>query len=162
MKDNMPNEPYGIALLVEAPTSHLAREKAVETLTEKRQLTWGRAWSDFSLMFVEPVRASSQEGQAILREHWIRYMKRCVEDVGIVMDQLEPYWREGKVEAPTEVLNQMEFRTSCYRLGLFDGWPITIYDPTGLGVTFAGNLQEIIQQDEQGRLLWVISAQVSD
>jgi len=147
------NGEYTVLMLVEAETPQLARESAVGELMTK-VVAERFSLNGFSLSYLVPVKATSEEGHALIEEVWIEYLKQNVSDLQIVMHELAPHITDE--EPPLEVLEDWGVRAACLRIGTITSWPIRIYH-MGIGVNNTSMLGELMNDDS----LWVVSAQVS-
>jgi len=147
------NGEYTVLMLVEAETPQLARESAVGELMTK-VVAERFSLNGFSLSYLVPVKATSEEGHALIEEVWIEYLKQNVSDLQIVMHELAPHITDE--EPPLEVLEDWGVRAACLRIGTITSWPIRIYH-MGIGVNNTSILGELMNDDS----LWVVSAQVS-
>ena len=147
------NGEYTVLMLVEAETPQLARESAVGELMTK-VVAERFSLNGFSLSYLVPVKATSEEGHALIEEVWIEYLKQNVSDLQIVMHELAPHITDE--EPPLEVLEDWGVRAACLRIGTITSWPIRIYH-MGTGVNNTSILGELMNDDS----LWVVSAQVS-
>ena len=147
------NGEYTVLMLVEAETPQLARESAVGELMTK-VVAERFSLNGFSLSYLVPVKATSEEGHALIEEVWIEYLKQNVSDLQIVMHELAPHITDE--EPPLEVLEDWGVRAACLRIGTISSWPIRIYH-MGIGVNNTSILGELMNDDS----LWVVSAQVS-
>ena len=147
------NGEYTVLMLVEAETPQLARESAVGELMTK-VVAERFSLKGFSLSYLVPVKATSEEGHALIEEVWIEYLKQNVSDLQIVMHELAPHITDE--EPPLEVLEDWGVRAACLRIGTITSWPIRIYH-MGIGVNNTSILGELMNDDS----LWVVSAQVS-
>ena len=143
---------YTVLLLVEADTPQLARESAVGMLMSK---VVGERFSvsGFTLSYLVPVKADSDEGHALIDEIWVEYRKQSVSDLQIVMHALASHVTDE--DPPLEVLEDWAVRAACLRIGTISSWPIRIYHE-GIGVNNTEILDELINDDS----LWIVSAQV--
>lgn len=144
---------YTVLVLVEAETPQLAREKAVGELMVK-VVTENFGLAGFSLSYLVPVKANTEEGHALIQEVWVAYLNQNVGDLQIVMNALASHTEDA--EPPLEVLEDLGVRSACLRIGTITSWPIRIYH-NGLGVNSSDFLGELMSDDS----LWVVSAQVS-
>jgi hypothetical protein len=147
---------YGVLVLVEAESSHLAREAVVAELTEKAMAgSYG-----FSLPFLEPVQVGTEDGKAIIQKYWNTYMEQGIKDVSIVLDEIKTadvltFPLEEQIEGGIRVLlESWAFRAACVRIGTIDSWPIRIYH-LGIGINNESILNTVLYE-EPG--LWVIEA----
>ena len=147
------NGEYTVLMLVEAETPQLAREEAVGDLMAK-VVGGGSEMGGFSLSYLVPVKATSEEGHALIEEVWIEYLKQNVADLQIVMHELAPHMTDE--EPPLGVLEDWGVRAACLRIGTISSWPIRIYH-MGIGVNNTSMLGELMNDDS----LWVVSAQVT-
>ena len=144
---------YTVLMLVEAATPQLARESAVGELMSK-VVAERFTLNGFSLSYLVPAKANSQEGHALIEEVWLEYLKQNVADLKIVMHELAPHITDG--EPPLEVLEDWAVRAACLRIGTISSWPIRIYH-MGIGVNNTAMLSKLMNDDS----LWVVSAQVT-
>ena len=144
---------YTVLVLVEAETPQLAREKAVGELMVK-VVTENFGLDGFSLSYLVPVKANTEEGHVLIQEVWVEYLNQNVGDLQIVMNALSSHIEDA--EPPLEVLEDLGVRSACLRIGTITSWPIRIYH-NGLGVNSSDFLGELMSDDS----LWVVSAQVS-
>ena len=149
----MENEEYTVLMLVEAETPQLAREQAVGDLMSK-VVAERFSLNGFSLSYLVPAKATSEEGHALIEKAWVEYLKQNVADLQLVMHELAPHFTDE--EPPLEVLEDWGVRAACLRLGTISGWPIRIYH-MNIGVNNTSMLGELMNDDS----LWVVTAQVT-
>ena len=144
---------YTILALVEADTPQLARESAVGMLMSK---VVGERFSlrGFSLSYLAPEKADTEEGHALIQEIWVEYLKQNVADLQILAHALAPHVTDA--DPPLDMLEDWAVRAACLRLGTISGWPIRVYHQ-GIGVNNSSILNELTHIDS----LWVVRAQVS-
>ena len=149
----MEDKEYTVLMLVEAETPQLARESAVGELMSK-VVAERFTLNGFSLSYLVPAKATSEEGHALIEKAWVEYLKQNVADLQLVMHELAPHFTDE--EPPLGVLDDWGVRAACLRIGTISAWPIRIYH-MNIGVNNSAMLGEIINEDS----LWVVSAQVS-
>jgi len=143
---------YTVLIFVEAETPQLAREAAVGELMAKT-VADRLSLRGFSLSYVEPVRANSDEGREVAHNMWIDYLQQNVQDLMVLCKTLVPHL--DSEEPPIEILDDWGFRSACLRLGTIESWPIRIY-AQGLGVNNSSILHDLLEDDS----LWVVTAQI--
>lgn len=94
---------YTVLVLVEAETPQLAREKAVGELMVK-VVTDNFELDGFSLSYLVPAKANTEEGHALIQAVWVEYLNQNVGDLQIVMHALSSHIEDK--EPPLEVLDR--------------------------------------------------------
>jgi hypothetical protein len=149
---------YGVLVLVEAESGHLAREAVVGQMTEKMMTDS----TEFSLPFLEPVQVGTDDGLALIDKYWQSYIEQGVQDVDIVLTEIADanvitIGDADAIEGQKKVLlESWAFRSACVRIGTIDSWPIRIYHLL-IGINNRSILDTVIN-DEPG--LWAVEVQL--
>ena len=147
----MVNKAYEVIWVVEAESSHLAREKVIANLAQLTMMP-NADFRDYSLSFVEPVQVGTDEGWQVLTTYWDTYVDLVSVDVEILSGLFE-----GEPNEVVERLrDSMEFKSACYRIGTISGYPVRIYWE-GLGLTFPSQI-EGLRKDDPGA--WIVQVQI--
>ena len=146
-----------IAVVVEAENPADAKTKADDHMTRKimnHYLTGQR----FGISESKPLRVDSIEGGRLLMDLWEQQEKAYMADIlSLALDLA----LSGDLR---ELLETLQFRSACYRLGSIEGYPIRIYDPMGEAVPWRSHLQSLMEGllDDEGipvferEKLWVV------
>ena len=150
---------YGALVLVEAESGHLAREAVVAQMTEKMMTDA----TEFSLPFLEPMQAGTEDGMAIIEKYWQSYIEQGIQDVDIVLEEIADanVIAVGAVEETIEgqkkvLLESWGFRAACLRIGTIESWPIRIYH-LSIGINNRSILDTVLKE-EPG--LWMVEVQM--
>lgn len=153
MGHDSPVTTYPVIFLVSEDTPQLARE-AVVRLCVGMVVSSDPPMVNFSLSYIAPVRADSEDGQSLIERQWKAYEEQVFEDLATVCRRLVPLLHEE--DRPTELVESVGFRSACYRIGVISGWPVRIYGDMGLGICTKTELEAIISEENP----WVIEVEV--
>jgi len=102
----------------------------------------------------KPVKVLSKEGKKAVKKLWGQYMadlKAALYDIRGEMD----------LNDDDATLNHKDnFRYACYRIGTFEGGPITLYDCGGAGVREKRDLTAALCKRGDGNDVWLVSVDV--
>ena len=151
-----------IAVVVEAEDAASAKTKSDDLMTRKimnHYLTGQR----FEISETKPLRVDSIEGGRLLMDLWEQQEKAYLADIQSIALDLA---LSGDLR---DLLETLQFRSACYRLGSIGGYPNRIYDPMGEAVPWRSYLQSLMEGllDEDGNplfereMLWIVLADLN-
>lgn len=146
-----------IALVVEAEDASSAKTNA-DDLMAKKVMNHYLTGQRIERSEAEPLRVDSIEGGRLLMELWEQQEKAYLADIQSIALDL------ALSDDLRELLETLQFRSACYRLGSIEGYPNRIYDPMGEAVPWRSYLQSLMEGllDDEGiplfkrEELWVV------
>ncbi len=124
--------PNTIGLLIEAATEKLALKSAYQRM----DIIAGH-YHGFTSIDTEAGKVDSPWGQAALDLLW-RFQAQSYKD-----DYLRVAAFLASDTPLGELLESLDFRSSCYALGRPDGWPVRLYDPYSVGVLWQSSFTQL-------------------
>ena len=90
------------------------------------------------------------EGTRETRALWDAQVKTNVTDLLTLTEHLAAasivgrLRRQSRMAAAADgLLDNLDFRAACYRLGAVEGYPVCLYDEMGIGITMPSNLERL-------------------
>lgn len=146
-----------IGLVVEAESVADARMKA-EDLMVTTVINHYSTNQRFVMLERAPLQIDGVEGGTLLMDIWEQQDQGYMEDVRCLAMEM------GSTTDHRTLLEQLQFRSACFRLGSIHGYPNRIYDPMGEAIPWRSYLQSLMEglPDENGnpllvrKNLWVV------
>lgn len=145
----MTSNTHTIGLIVERENPDQAKEMATITMCWQILSYYPRG-TTFTVQ--SPVNElTSHAARNQLTVLWGAQIQQYTKDLGFIRRQV--------LRNMDHALEQVDFRSACYRVGAPDGWPVRIYDQQGHGVIWASNLTDIM---EAPGIRWLVLVEVRE
>ena len=155
--------------VVEAESSHLARESVVARLAQET-IQPSSEIRNYDLSYLEPVQVGTEEGRKRLDLFWNCYTTDINRDISTIYQEMtadatyQPQQaRLNEVDVPdtiqrdSRIHDSLEFKSACYRVGNINGWPIRIFWD-GIGLNLSSQISDLKEQDPGA---WIVQVKLS-